>query len=181
MLKLAKSRSSLRVFQLKYVGTFLPDVTPETFYPKSPKDKSVTTDFRTGPQDVGDKEILEEASGTPTHQLGRTVLITQESKSANQSGRNRRQEQWTVTFKREEGMWTNPLMGWSSSRDPMYQIHKCLVFDSFEEAKTWAITNGFQYEAGIPTEDLHTRSNGGDYSKKFVYRPPRSNFTGDNE
>jgi hypothetical protein len=42
-------------------------------------------------------------------------------------------------------MWKNPLMGWSASRDPMNQIERKLYFDTFEEAKTWATTNGMTF------------------------------------
>lgn len=68
------------------------------------------------------KNIAELAalSGMPAEHASRTVLIGQRPLKSTQSGQAFA-HQWQITWKNAE-RWTNPLMGWSSSADPMAQV-----------------------------------------------------------
>ena len=170
MMYAAKARCrSFNLLSRRSVGTIFG---PEKIDPRHVDETPVIPDLRS--TDFEDKELLENALGFPVEQLQRTVVIKQECKSATQSGRSPRHRQWIVHFKREE-MWTNPLMGWACTRDPMYQIFRTLRFDTLEEAQTWATTNGFGYEIDAQTSPLTSQSDGG-YASKFAYKPPRPNF-----
>ena len=59
-------------------------------------------------------------SGMPAEHSSRTVLIGQRPLKSVQSG-TAYAHQWQITWKNAE-RWNNPLMGWSSSADPMAQV-----------------------------------------------------------
>ena len=61
--------------------------------------------------------------------------IFQRPKSAMQSGRARTDE-WVLEFEESEARGTDPLMGWTSSRDTQSQV--TLTFPSLDEAKDYA-------------------------------------------
>lgn len=105
-----------------------------------------------------DRDALETAIGAPAEQLQRSVVIQKRCKSPTQSGRRvshticyffisylfKFNNGWRIRFKTGT-QWTNPLMGWTAGNDPMSGIN--LNFDSLEEAKTWAVSNGmFEHE-----------------------------------
>ena len=55
--------------------------------------------------------------GMPRSQQKRQVLISQVMWATLQSGQ-RGSNQWQITWKQQE-RWSNPLMGWTSTADPM--------------------------------------------------------------
>lgn len=59
-------------------------------------------------------------SGVPAEQAKRTVIITQRMNKTLQSGQ-KFVDQWQIYWKNSE-RWTNPLMGWTSSADPMSNV-----------------------------------------------------------
>ena len=50
----------------------------------------------------------------------------------------------SLSFFQHTGKWDNPLMGWSSSADPLGTLK--LTFDSEEAAIAYADKMGFKYE-----------------------------------
>ncbi len=69
-------------------------------------------------------------SGVPAEQAKRTVIITQRMNKTLQSGQ-KFVDQWQIYWKNSE-RWTNPLMGWTSSADPMSNVK--VNFSSFERS-----------------------------------------------
>jgi hypothetical protein len=67
-------------------------------------------------------------SGMPAEHAARTVVIGQRMLKTLQSGA-KYANQWTITWKHSE-RWTNPLMGYTSSADPMsnLKVSKQLMF-----------------------------------------------------
>lgn len=69
-------------------------------------------------------------------------MIFPATKNAMQSGCHVR-NQWLISFVRNENSrWTNPIIGWISSRDAMQAVK--LGFDSREKAKLFAESNGWE-------------------------------------
>jgi NADH dehydrogenase (ubiquinone) Fe-S protein 4 len=68
------------------------------------------------------KNITEVAalSGVPAEHAKRTVVITQRMNKTLQSGQ-KFVHQWQIYWKNTE-RWSNPLMGWTSSADPMSNV-----------------------------------------------------------
>ena len=95
------------------------------------------------------KNIAEMAalSGMPTEQAKRVVVIAQRQLKTLQSGQ-RLTHQWQITWKNTE-RWSNPLMGWTSTADPMTNVK--LNFDTQEAAVAFAERNGWKYEVRMPT------------------------------
>eukprot|EP00286_Rhodomonas_abbreviata_P000941 CAMPEP_0181290684 /NCGR_PEP_ID=MMETSP1101-20121128/1546_1 /TAXON_ID=46948 /ORGANISM="Rhodomonas abbreviata, Strain Caron Lab Isolate" /LENGTH=224 /DNA_ID=CAMNT_0023394987 /DNA_START=1 /DNA_END=675 /DNA_ORIENTATION=+ len=91
------------------------------------------------PEDITEMTAL---SCMPEVHSNRTVLIQPRVLKSLQSG-DSGAHHWTLTWKNQE-RWTNPLMGYTSSADPMAQVR--LVFDSREEAVAYAERNGWKHE-----------------------------------
>lgn len=81
-------------------------------------------------------------SAMPEVQSQRTVLIAERHNKTLQSGGGT-DHQWQITWKHQK-RWSNPLMGWTSSSDPM--SHVKLDFNTKEEAIQFAEKQGWTYE-----------------------------------
>eukprot|EP00007_Cunea_sp_BSH-02190019_P005145 CAMPEP_0174241376 /NCGR_PEP_ID=MMETSP0417-20130205/23131_1 /TAXON_ID=242541 /ORGANISM="Mayorella sp, Strain BSH-02190019" /LENGTH=90 /DNA_ID=CAMNT_0015320603 /DNA_START=236 /DNA_END=508 /DNA_ORIENTATION=+ len=75
-------------------------------------------------------------------------------------------KQWMLDFVRES-TWSNPLMGWTSTRDPTTNLH--LAFDTKEEAIAYAERNGLKYEVDPDVTDRPVPQK--DYGKNFKFVP----------
>jgi len=89
-----------------------------------------------------DETELAVFSGMPADQANRTVLISQRVNKTLSSG-DAYAHQWQLTWKNQK-RWSNPLMGWTSSSDPM--SHVKLNFDTKEDAVAFARKNGWKHE-----------------------------------
>ncbi|CAK9822073.1 NADH dehydrogenase [ubiquinone] iron-sulfur protein 4, mitochondrial [Anthophora retusa] len=86
-------------------------------------------------------------SGVPEEQLkSRTVRIYRPAKSAMQSGTNNINF-WQLDFDTQE-RWENPLMGWTSTGDPLSNIQ--VGFTSREEAIAYCDKMGWKYYVQKP-------------------------------
>lgn len=105
------------------------------------------------PKNVGDIQAL---SGVPTEQSARTVVIGPRKFKTVSSG-SRFATQWTIQWKAEHQRWSNPLMGWTSSSDPMGGIK--LHFDTRENAIAYAQRQGWHYEElaanSLPSDSIN--------------------------
>ena len=79
------------------------------------------------PRDITEMAVF---SGMPTEQKNRTVVIAPRMNKTLQSG-GATNHLWQITWKNQE-RWSNPLMGWTSTADPMSNLK--LTFDSQDEA-----------------------------------------------
>ncbi|KAG8466785.1 hypothetical protein KFE25_008164 [Diacronema lutheri] len=98
----------------------------------------------------------------------RTAKVFQPAKATTSSGKLV-STKWRVTFPAPE-RWTNALMGWTSTRDPVSNI--ALDFNSLEQATAYAEAMGCKYEVVKPKA---YRVKPKSYSDNFVYRGPKLN------
>jgi hypothetical protein len=89
----------------------------------------------------------------PNKQQARTAVIRKMKKNAMSSGTGKTRG-W-IWHCKNEGEWTNPLTGWSSSADPMVTVK--LNFDTKEEAIEFSKKKGMNYEVQEPPERLRSR------------------------
>jgi hypothetical protein len=97
------------------------------------------------------KNITEMAatfSGMPAEHANRTVTIAPRQHKTVQSA-EKLSHIWMITWDDKE-RWMNPLMGWTSSADPMSNVR--LSFDSREEAIAFAERNGWKYRLRAATQ-----------------------------
>ena len=91
------------------------------------------------PENVSEIAVF---NGFPTEHQGRTVIIAPRFDKTMQSGQGH-VHQWTLQWKNRE-RWSNPLMGWTSTADPLSNVK--LNFDSKEDAIAYASKNGWKFE-----------------------------------
>eukprot|EP00752_Nemacystus_decipiens_P003567 g3289.t1 len=85
----------------------------------------------------------------PPTAAGRKVIIAQKSKPATTSGTGGGLHSWNLTFKQQE-RWSNPLMGWTSTADPMSNVQ--LSFSTIEQAIKFCKKRGWKYEVKAPAK-----------------------------
>ncbi|CAB0012838.1 unnamed protein product [Nesidiocoris tenuis] len=86
-------------------------------------------------------EVISPISGHPEeHVKGRLVRIRLVSKNPMQSGTDNT-NQWQMDFETRE-RWENPLMGWSSTGDPLSNMD--LRFNSKDAAISFCEKNGWE-------------------------------------
>ncbi|KAJ2724452.1 ndufs4 NADH dehydrogenase Fe-S protein subunit [Coemansia sp. Benny D115] len=111
-------------------------------------------------------------SGAPEALTKRTVRIYRPANNPMQSGKNANLK-WRVDFDGlEKGdRWSNPLMGWQSTADPMAPVR--LDFASREDAVHFAEKQGWNYFVQEPN---FRRIKPKSYKNNFVYRPGKLPF-----
>jgi hypothetical protein len=73
--------------------------------------------------------------------------IYRPAKTAMQSGR-RQTRKWVLEYEPASSRSPDPLMGWASSEDTLNEVQ--LLFDSLEEAKSFAKRQGLTYSITTP-------------------------------
>lgn len=101
-------------------------------------------------------------SGMPSEHAARTVIIAPRPNKTMQNGEGYL-HQWQITWQ-HTGKWDNPLMGWSSSADPLGTLK--LTFDSEEAAIAYADKMGFKYELRAPVTDTNPNADGANPGSK---------------
>eukprot|EP01038_Epipyxis_sp_PR26KG_P012426 gene12426-16669_t len=107
-------------------------------------------------------------NGMPEEHAKRTVVISQKMFKSVQSG-DKFSHQWQIKWKNME-RWTNPLMGWTSSADPLGNLR--LSFDTQEQAELFARKNGWKFEVESPTVTNVIPS--GDNLYRYNFLPKRT-------
>ena len=92
------------------------------------------------------------------------VHIYKPSKTATQSGLAGTRA-WVLEFEPEFGRSTEPLMGWTSSRDTLQQV--ILKFGTENEAIAFAENNGLTYRLSMPEVSSRKRKS---YANNFQNR-----------
>lgn len=106
-----------------------------------------------------------DAASTPTSLTAqRTVYISSAARSAMQAGRLH-EGVWRIDFD-VQARWENPLMGWTSSRDPMQGL--LLKFPTQEAAIHFAQRQGWRWQVARPQEASWKRKA---YADNFTYSP----------
>ena len=108
-------------------------------------------------------EILPSSSVLQSIFKDRTALIFRPSRNVMQSGRAQTQK-WLIQFNSDVPRWENPVMGWTSSRDPIQGTN--LKFESKEEAIKYAKDQGWAFEVK-ESEEIPMRPK--NYADSFLY------------
>ena len=95
-------------------------------------------------QDGETQDYSHYISEKPDSQLGRTMRVYMPAKSAGTQG-TAKVGMWKVEPMNPGKRWGNPLMGWTSTRDPLQSINVGLErFETKEHAIQWCISNGIE-------------------------------------
>lgn len=87
--------------------------------------------------------------GIGTYRAGSKVIIYQPAKTAMQSGKAK-SGTWVVEFQEKYNRSTEPLMGWTSSKDTLTQLRLC--FSSMEDAIAFAKREELRYTVVTPNK-----------------------------
>ncbi|XP_053214560.1 NADH dehydrogenase [ubiquinone] iron-sulfur protein 4, mitochondrial-like [Panonychus citri] len=98
--------------------------------------------------DVSPQDIALVSGMPEEHTTTRRVRVFKEAKNAMQSG-NKNTYTWKLDFENRE-RWENPLMGWTSTGDPISNLS--LKFNSLEEAIAFCEKNTWFYTVDEPPE-----------------------------
>eukprot|EP00941_MAST-03F_sp_MAST-3F-sp1_P000644 g644.t1 len=90
----------------------------------------------------GEEGVL---AGTSEYFKGKTCTIKKATNLTVQSS-DYSVRHWTIDFGVQDDKWTNPLTGWTSSRDTLRQISPHMKFESAEQAIDFAKRQGWDYE-----------------------------------
>lgn len=128
--------------------------------------KSITDVMPATPQPMPENPAeIAVFNGFPAEHQNRTVIIAPRHDKTMQSGQGH-VHQWQITWKNRE-RWSNPLMGWTSSADPMSNVR--LTFDSEADAESYAIKNGWKFEKRAPvSESTQAPNEGKIYDHNFL-------------
>ncbi|EIE21397.1 hypothetical protein COCSUDRAFT_24641 [Coccomyxa subellipsoidea C-169] len=103
------------------------------------------------------------ASGAPTEIYARKVLIYSPARTAGQQGKANilgaasNGPGWKLMFETQQ-KWENPLIGWTSTADPLENVHRAsLNFHSQEDAEAFCNRHGWKFEVLSPKEQTETR------------------------
>lgn len=72
--------------------------------------------------------------------------------------------QWRLSFNPDVPRWENPVMGWTSSRDPVQAVQ--FTFPTKEHAITYAQQQGWAYEVAEADDPVRRPKN---YAENFTY------------
>ncbi|TPX35187.1 hypothetical protein SeMB42_g07208 [Synchytrium endobioticum] len=108
-------------------------------------------------------------SGAPPEISRRQIRIYKPSRTAMQQGTNKADD-WRIEFE-VQSRWENPLIGWTSSGDPMQATF--LKFTSKQDAIRFAERQGYDYFIDEPKVPKFTKSN---YNDNFKYCPTKLRY-----
>ncbi|VDM44437.1 unnamed protein product [Toxocara canis] len=98
---------------------------------------------------VGEYDEVMDIAGVPEeHMEPRMARIFKPAREATQSGWNNTRV-WKIELDNRE-RWENPLMGWSSTGDPLSNISMNMDFASKEAAINFCVKNRWNYEVDEP-------------------------------
>lgn len=93
----------------------------------------------------------------------RIALIYRPARNVMQSGRAQTHK-WLIQFNSDVSRWENPVMGWTSSRDPIQALN--LKFTTKDEAIKYAQDQGWAFEV---KEDEEVPLRPKSYADNFLY------------
>jgi len=123
----------------------------------------------TSSTEVADSEALALMTGISVDSMKRKVRIFIPPQSTMQSGVNQ-STFWRIGFMQEDSpRWANNLMGWTSTRDPIYNISTMMRFETKEAAIAYAEKHGFEYEVN-DTPGYGTKLQPKNYGHNFAFK-----------
>lgn len=113
---------------------------------------------------------LSALSGVPVEHAGRRLRIFQQPRPATQQGRGSKTRVWMAAWEKlgDVDRWTNPLMGWTSTADPLSQLS--VRFPSREAAEAYAVRNGYTYVVDAAPEAAENVRSFSAYGKSMVHQ-----------
>ena len=150
--------------QLFFPHPYLPQTTFGSAFAVKPKTMSdvVGTGIELHvPRDPTEMAVL---ACMPAEHAKRTVVIAPRTNKTLQSG-GATGHLWQITWKNEE-RWSNPLMGWTSTADPLSNLK--LSFDTEEEAVAFAQKNGWKFEKRAPVPETTVELGTMTYAHAFL-------------
>ena len=129
-------------------------------------DKSVSKE--TAP--AVDKETLQAFTGAPAAMMEtRIVKIYQQPNTVQNATQN--QIPWRMQWEDDQtNRWTNPLMGWTSTNDPLSNTHMTLEFHTAEDAMRFCERNGWKYEVAQSKPNKEMNASPKKYSDNFKWK-----------
>mmetsp|Transcript_4521 Transcript_4521/g.9727 ORF Transcript_4521/g.9727 Transcript_4521/m.9727 type:complete len:186 (-) Transcript_4521:276-833(-) len=111
---------------------------------------------------------LSAATGHPDEHLNRRLKIYKPAKVSTQQGKG--VMQWRAEFEKIEGAdrWTNPLMGWTSTADPLSNMG--IAFPTKEAAIEYANRYGYKYSVFEPEQSKENLRKFSAYGKSMVHQ-----------
>jgi len=120
-----------------------------------------------------DKESLSAFTGAPVSQLNsRVVKIYQEAQTVQNATQN--MIAWRLQWEdAQTKRWSNPLMGWTSTSDPLSNTHMTMSFGRAEDAMRFCEQNGWKYEViqAKPNKEIHSGPK--KYADNFKWKGPK--------
>lgn len=102
-------------------------------------------------------------SGMPEGLRQRVALISSPCRTPEQQG-TQRTGRWRLSFPSNQAKWANPLMGWTSSADPLANFG--LWFSTKEAAVSFAKNQGWEFEIEEPKQ---SKSRIKSYADNFAF------------
>jgi len=120
-----------------------------------------------------DKESISAFTGAPASQLNsRVVKIYQEAQTVQNATQN--MIGWRLQWEdAQTKRWSNPLMGWTSTSDPLSNTHMTMSFSRAEDAMRFCEQNGWKYEVvqAKPNKEIHSSPK--KYAENFKWKGPK--------
>ena len=132
-------------------------------------DGAISTEVK----DFVDAETMEAFTGAPADMLAsRVVKIYQQAQTVQNATQN--MLSWRVQW--EDGQterWTNPLMGWTSTSDPLSNAHMTLEFSTADDAVRYCLQNGWKDEIAPTAPNKEILAEPKSYSANFKWKGPK--------
>lgn len=114
------------------------------------------------PKDISELAVL---NGMPALQSQRRVEIAPYPIKTLQAG-DRFHNVWQIKWPREQERWSNSLMGWTSTADPMSNME--LNFDDRADAIAFAERNGWEYDVKAEVSERVVEAGDMQYGHNFL-------------
>lgn len=127
-------------------------------------------------QPQADTAMVSAFTGTPKEMLDtRVIKIFKPPQGVQNATQNTLS--WKIQWEDERTeRWSNPLMGWTGTRDPLSNTHMTMEFHTSEEAVRFAQRNGWKYQViEAPSPNLAMASKGPKkYADNFKWKGPKT-------
>lgn len=122
---------------------------------------------------IADKSTISSFTGAPTGMMEtRVVKIFQQAQGVQNATQN--MLSWRMQWEDEQTQrWTNPLMGWTSTNDPLSNANMTLDFATAEDAARFCEQNGWKYEIVQPKPNAELNASPKKYADNFTWQGPK--------
>jgi len=112
-------------------------------------------------------------TGAPVEMMEtRVVKIYQQAQGVQNATQN--MIPWRMQWEDDQtNRWTNPLMGWTSTNDPLSNTHMTVEFSSSEDAARFCERNGWKYEIIQPKPNNELNASPKKYADNFKWKGPK--------